>query len=233
MQKIFLINFPSFHELNFNRYFTFLKICGIQNPVNLIAFKFKNFLSGYTISFNVQFLKEKFPNSLFIYFKDKDQNVYNQLLFCRSTCLIDTFFIEDFKKNINLDLNNFNLENIKDKINEYDILINDIFKNNNNFLNLGEIDNFEQFILAEDKIKNFIYNYAENLENLTDDIKKSTKNKEIHFLDYLNFESQNFGLPKTYELNSLVSNFIFKIPITLNKSNLYSENLKKELEDVY
>ena len=71
------------------------------------------------------------------------------------------------------------------------------------------------------------------MENLTDDIKKSTKNKEINFLDYLNFESQNFGLPKTYELNSLVSNFIFKIPITLNKSNLYSENLKKELEDVY
>ncbi len=60
MNKIFLINFPSFHETNFNRYFTFLQTCGIQNPVNLQAFNFKTFLSGYTISFNVELLKNKF-----------------------------------------------------------------------------------------------------------------------------------------------------------------------------
>lgn len=233
MNKIFLINFPSFHETNFNRYFTFLQICGIQNPVNLQAFNFKTFLSGYTISFNVELLKNKFPNATFIHFTTPEQIIYNQLLFCKENCFLNGLIFNDFKECLDLDLLNFTLETIQEKNQNYNKKINILFKNNKNFIDLGLIEDFTNFLSQESKLKDFFYAHGLDSEFNINKLKEAIKNKEVQFLNYLDFKSSNLQIPNFYTINSLVSDFIFPIPFDLeDKTSLY-KNLKKQIENAY
>jgi hypothetical protein len=233
MNKIFLVNFPSFHETNFNRYFTFLQICGIQNPVNLQAFNFKSFLSGYTISFNVELLKNKFPDALFVHFRTPEEIIYNQMLFCRGNCLFNGLIFNDFNEYLNLDLSNFTLEDLKEKNKNYNEKINTLFKNNKNFIDLGLIENFTDFVLGESKLKDFFYIHGLDSEFNINALKETIKNKETKFLDYLDFKSSNLRIPSFYTLNSLVSDFIFPIPFNLEDETSLYKNLKKEIENAY
>jgi len=233
MNKIFLINFPSFHEINFNRYFTYLQICGIQNPITLQAFNFKSFLSGYTISFNVELLKNKFPEALFIYFRTPEEIIYNQMLFCKANCLLNGLIFNDFNEYLNLDLSNFTLEDLKEKNKNYNEKINILFKNNKNFIDLGLIRNFTDFILEESELKDFFYIHGLDTELNINAFKEAIKNKETKFLDYLDFKSPNLRIPSFYTINSLVSDFIFPIPFDLKDETSLYKNLKKEIEDAY
>ena len=233
MNKIFLVNFPSFHETNFNRYFTFLQICGIQNPVNLQAFNFKTFLSGYTISFNVELLKNKFPDALFVHFRTPEEIIYNQMLFCRGNCLFNGLIFNDFNEYLNLDLSNFTLENLKEKNKNYNEKINTLFKNNKNFIDLGLIENFTDFVLVESKLKDFFYIHGLDSELNINQLKETIKNKETKFLDYLDFTSSNLQIPSFYTMNSLVSDFIFPIPFDLEDETSLYKNLKKQIENAY
>lgn len=234
MKKIFLINFPSLTEINFNRYFTFLNICGIQNPVDIKSLDFKPFCSGYTISFNIDIIKEKFKDALFVHFRTNPEVVYKQILFCRENCIIDTFVGEDFKEYLNLDISNFSFKDIKDKNFEYTQKINDLFKENTyNFIDLGLIDNFTNFISKETKLKDFFYIHGLDNEFNIISLKESIKNKETTFFDYLSFDSNHFQLPTIYSINSLVTNFIFRIPFNLEHHRSYAKNLRLELQNVY
>lgn len=233
MKKVFLINFPSLNEINFHRYFTFLQICGMHNPVNINTLNFKPFCSGYTISFNIKMIKKKFPESLFVHFQTDPNILYKQLLFCRETYLIDNFIINDFKEYLDLNLNSFSFEDINNKNASYNQMISNLFKDNPNFINLGLINSFRDFILTETNLKDFFYIHNLDTEFNINGLKELIRNNETKFLDYLDFKSENLAIPNIYAINSLVSDFIFNIAFDLKHAPSYANNLKIEIENVY
>lgn len=233
MNKIFLVNFPSLNEINFHRYFTFLQICGMHNPVKNNTFNLKPFCSGYTISFNIEIIKKKFPDAFFIHFQTSSELLYKQIIFCRETGLINNFIIDDFKEYLDLNINNFSLEDLDKKNLDYNNMINDLFKNNSNFINLGLINSFRSFIFNEKNLNDFFYIHGFNTEININKLKSSIKTNEVKFLDYLDFNSQDLHIPNIYTINSLISDFIFKVPFDLNHCPSYYKNLKTEIENAY
>lgn len=234
MKKVFLINFPSLTEINFNRYFTFLNICGVQNPVDFKSLNFKPFCSGYTISFNIDIIKQKFKDALFIHFQTDPKLIYKQILFCRENCIIDTLIGEDFKEYLNLDIANLSFKDIENKNFEYIGKINNLFKKKDaNFIDLGMINDFTDFILKENNLKNFFYIHGLDTEFNINSLKESIKNKETNFFNYLDINADNFQLPTIYSINSLITDFVLRMPFNLNHSRSYAKNLKIELENVY
>lgn len=232
-KKVFLINFPSLNEINFHRYFTFLQICGMHNPVNINTFNFKPFCSGYTISFNIEIIKNKFPDALFVHFQTDPNILYKQLLFCKETHLIDDFIVNDFKDYLNIDLYNLSLEDINNRNSYYNKMILDLFKDNSNFINLGLINKFKDFILTEKKLMDFFYIYGLNTEFNINALKELIKNNETKFLDYLDFKSENLAIPNIYTINSLISDFIFNVAFDIKYAPSYAKNLKIEIENAY
>lgn len=233
MEKVFLINFPSLNEINFNRYFTFLQICGMHNPVNNNAFNFKPFCSGYTISFNIEMIKEKFSNALFVHFQTDSDLLYRQIIFCREAKLMDDFIINDFKEYLDLDINDFSLDDLHKKNLNYNKTVNDLFRNNSNFINLGMISSFKDFIFNEKKLNDFFYIHGLNTEININTLKSLMKNNEIKFLDYLDFNSQDLYIPNIYTINALISDFIFNVPFNLKHFPSYYKNLKAEIENAH
>lgn len=205
----------------------------MHNPVNINTFNFKPFCSGYTISFNIELIRRKFPNALFVHFQTDIDLLYKQFIFCREAKLIDDFIINDFKEYLNLDINKFSLDEIKEKNFNYNNMIQNIFKGNSNFIDLGQIDSFKHFILTEQNLKDFFYIHSLDTDFNINQLKKSIDINETKFIDYLNFKSKNLHIPNIYTINALISDFIFNVAFDLKHVPSYYNNLKIEIENAY
>lgn len=205
----------------------------MHNPVNINTFNFKPFCSGYTISFNIEMIRRKFPNSLFVHFQTDPNLLYKQFIFCREAKLMDNFIVNDFKEYLNLDINNFSFNDLYEKNSIYNTMISNLFKDNPNFINLGLINSFRQFILTEEKLKDFFYIHNLDTDTNINILKDLIKNNETKFLDYLDFESQDLSIPNIYTINALISDFIFNVAFDLKHVPSYCNNLKIEIENAY
>jgi hypothetical protein len=235
-KKLFLINFPSVSEENFYYYFDTLVGNFVQNPIDYVSFVGQNCLSGFTITFNLEYFLKKFKNSFFIYYKEDPNNLYDQYILIKNLCpaLFHQRLLDDFTRKLNIDLLHIPKKDyFINNVNSFYDNLDNIVKDNPNVLNFGEINNSENFFLNETKIYDFLYtNHILKDLNSFDFYKNKYESNEILFRNKFDFESLLYNgispLRMAYPKNSFLLEENAKL---LYNDNSYSENLILSIEN--